>query len=93
MMTHMQAAATVAVLISVWICLAAVMLMQWQIQRYVVEPFKLRLSPGELRQVVRNHIKFFPQSVLRKTAAIGVALLSVSIIATAGAFAFPWAAK
>jgi hypothetical protein len=80
-MTASQTVVVLTVLATGWTCLGAVFVMQWQIQRYVETPFRLRMNLSELREILRTHAREFPQSTLRKIAATSCGLLGVSLLA------------
>jgi hypothetical protein len=87
MLTVPQTVVVLAAVASGWTSLGALSIMQWQLQRYVETPFKLRLSPKEARDVVQTHARIFPGSVLRKVCACGLCLFGVTAIAAVLAFA------
>jgi hypothetical protein len=80
-MTTSQTVVVVFVLATGWTCLGAVFVMQWQIQRYIETPFKLRINLSELREILLTHAREFPQSTLRQIAAMSCGLLGVSLLA------------
>jgi hypothetical protein len=88
-MTATQAAVVLAVLATAWTCLGAVFFMQWQLQRYVEAPFKLRMTPLEIREILRTHARIFPQSTLRKVAATSCGLFGISLLALLILFIHP----
>jgi hypothetical protein len=83
MMTTAQAVTVFAVSVCIWIAFGSFFTMQRQIQPYVEERFKLRMSPKEAAQVIQSHTKYFPASNLRHIAGVGVVLTGLSLVALA----------